>query len=71
MAEFKKVSMGLSYRSLANVEELCNLLNEENKTKVVSISLQITKDLLRMAQEGRKIIVRNKKGGESELKFKI
>ena len=66
-----KVSMNLSQKSLKNVEEVSKLIQEDNKTRVVSSSLEITKEILQLVKNGKKIIVKNEDGSEQELKFII
>lgn len=64
-----RVSMNLSQKSLKNVEEVSRLIQEDNKTRVVSSSLEITKEILQLVKSGKKIIIKNEDGSEQELKF--
>ena len=66
---FTKVSMNLNQRTIENVDELSKLIGESNKTRVVSSSLELAKQILEMAKKGAKFIVRNPDGSEQELKF--
>lgn len=68
MSKLTKVSMNLSNRSLANIDEISVIIDEKNKTRVVSASLQITLELLNRMKDN-KLIIRDKNGDEQELHF--
>lgn len=64
-----QVSMNLSNRSLKNIEELSTLIGETNRTRVVSSSLEISKEILKLIKDGNHIIVRGSDGVEREMSF--
>ena len=69
MREITRVSMNLNYKALANVEDLCDLLNESNKTSVVSTALNVALEIIKIQKSGIKIILEDKKGNRESLKF--
>jgi hypothetical protein len=71
MSGLTKVSMNLSYKSMANIEELRVLIEEDNRTRIVSSALEISKEILKQVKNGRRIILRNKDGSEQEMNFII
>lgn len=71
-SELKKVSMNLSSKSIANIEELSDLTHETNKTRVVASALEIAKYIVKKAkEEGSKIVIKDADGNTQELKLLI
>lgn len=64
---YTKVSMNLNQRSIENVNKLCELIGENNKTRVVSISLELTRVILEMKQKGEKFFTRSGKAEKEML----
>jgi hypothetical protein len=58
---YTKVSMNLNQRSIENVNRLCEMTGETNKTRVVSISLELARVILEMKQKGDKFFIRSGK----------
>jgi len=67
--DFIKVTMNLHQRSIDNVELLSSIMKEKNRTRVVSSSLEISKNLLTRVKAGDKIIVESPDGTRQELTF--
>jgi hypothetical protein len=65
--DLTKVSMNLNNRSIENVEKLSKLLREPIKARVVSTSLEITKNILEYFADGKEIIIRSADGTEKVL----
>jgi hypothetical protein len=65
----KRVTMNLSDRSFQNVNELIRLMKNENRTVVVSNSLEIAKSILTETNAGKKVLLRDSNGNDQELKF--
>lgn len=61
--------MNLSNRSLKNIDELSNLIGETNRTRVVSLSLEIAKAILQQVHSDKHIIIRDADGTEQEMNF--
>ena len=61
--------MNLNQKTIDNVDELSKIIGETNRTRVVSSSLELAKQILNIARNGAKIIVKNEDGSEQELKF--
>lgn len=57
--KLKRVSMNLNERSLDNVNKICELTKEYNKTRAIAISLEISRKILELYSGGDKIIFRN------------
>jgi hypothetical protein len=66
-----RVSMNFNKRSLDNVEVISKLLPEGNKTRVVSIALELTRTILEMRDKGDKILTEDSKGQIREMKLII
>jgi len=47
---FTKVSMNLNSRSIDNINKLCELTNEPNKTKALSIGIELARKVLEMGK---------------------
>jgi hypothetical protein len=60
-AYFTKVSMNLNQRSIENVNRLCELLGETNKTRVVSTSLELARVILEIKNRGDQFLIRSGK----------
>lgn len=67
MGDLTKVSMNLSHRSLANIDDINNVIKEDNKTRAVSSALQIAKMILDQVEKGNRIIIRDKNDCEREM----
>ena len=65
---FTKVSMNLNRRTLDNIDKLCEITGESNKTRVVAIALELAKRIMEMNSNGERIIV---KGEEAERELAI
>lgn len=66
----RKISLNLNERSLDNISELTKLIGDENKTRAISLSLEIARQVVEMKKNGYKIILRkNSKEKEIELIF--
>jgi hypothetical protein len=59
ITHYTRVNMNLNKRSIDNVNRLCELYGETNKTRVVSISLELARTLLEMKNNGEQFLVRN------------
>ena len=71
MEKLKKVTMNLNDKSIKNVESLSEMTGEKNKTRVVTSSLEIAKQILAYSKKGKKIIIKDEDGNEQEIKFLI
>lgn len=67
--EMKEVTMNLNVRSLSNIEKLSEIIKEDTKTKVVSTSLEIARNILERVAKGDKVIIRSADNSEVELTF--
>ena len=64
-----QVSMNLSSRSLKNIDELSALIEETNRTRVISSSLEIAKVILQQANNKKHIIIKDDNCVEQEMNF--
>jgi hypothetical protein len=69
--ELTKVTMNLSQRTIANVDEISKLIGIINRTRVVVASLELAKIILTQVEQGKKVILRDTDGFEQEIKFII
>lgn len=69
--DLTKITMNLSHRSMANVEELSEMLDETNRTRVIASSLEVTKHLIAEVKKGNRLFFEDNKGNKSELKMII
>lgn len=67
----KQVSMYLTEKSIENVEALSKMLSETNRTRVVAISLEITRTIMEHILQRDEIIFRSPDNKEKQLHFVI
>lgn len=66
-----RVNMNLSERSLDNVSQLSDMIDEKNRTRVIASALEIAKAILKSVKNGKHIIIRDEDGSEQEMNFII
>ena len=69
MSELTRVSMNLRHKDISNVEELGELLNETNKTRIMTSALTIALEIFKIQKSDKKIVLEDKKGNRESLKF--
>lgn len=65
----KLVQMRLQPSTLERLDNLRKLTNTDNRTQLISSSIQLTEDLLRSLKNGAKIYIENKDGSRELLKI--
>jgi hypothetical protein len=70
MTDFKKVSMNFNPQTIENIKFLSKQFkNSQNNTQVVSTCINVTKEIVKVINEGSKFIVEDKNGNKSEMIF--
>lgn len=67
--ESKLVQMRLQPKTLDRVDNLTELMGTQNRTQIVSASLQIAESLLSSVKEGSKIYIEKADGTKELVKF--
>jgi hypothetical protein len=64
-----RVSMNLNDKAINRVNYISEILDEPNKTRVVTTALVIAKTIIEEIKKGKTIILRDKNGYEESVKF--
>jgi hypothetical protein len=65
----KLVQMRLQPKTLDRIDRLSEMTNTENRTQLVSTSIELTEELIRNIKQGSKIYIEKKDGTKELLKI--
>ena len=65
------VQMKLSEKTIERVEELKKLLDEENRTQLVSEGISLYLEIAKALKNGAKVVIENKDGTREKLLLAI